>query len=152
MKNIAQHWQARTPLRVSVLGLLFLLGVFSLLAVLWSRWGLSFWVYIPLAMAVLFLVIKAWWRLAEDTLYFDSVSEFSLRMPTGVVPVRITHVWHSPIALTISVVSVSGLQKKQLVFWRVALASEAWRQLHIYILRYQLQYQFAELKVLNESR
>lgn len=151
MKNIAQHWQTRTPLRVSVLGLLFLLVVFSLIGVLWTRWNLSIWVYVPLVLLVLLLVIKVWWSLTTDILYFDSVNEFSLLTSNGVVPVRITHVWHSPVALTVNVINDSDLQKKQLVFWRLSLASEAWRQLHIYILRYQLQYQFAESRVLDES-
>lgn len=146
MKNNAQHWQARTPLRVQVLGLLFLLAIFSILSLLWSRWHLSLLIFTPLVLGFLFLIRKKWPHSTPTTLYFDSINEFSLLTSDGVVRVHITHIWHSPIALTVHVVSDGDLQKKQLVFWRVGLSSSAWRQLHIYVLRYQLQYQFADMK------
>lgn len=146
MKNNAQHWQARIPLRVRVLGLFFVLAMFLYLGVLWSRWQLSLLVYVLLVLGVLFLVKKAWWLSTSNTLCFDAVNEFSLLTSNGFVSVYITHVWQSPIALSVQLTTKDDLQKKQLVFWRVGLTSSAWRQLHIYLLRYQLQYQFADLK------
>ena len=151
MNNNAQHWQTRMPLRVYVLGLLFLLIVFLLLGVLWSRWELTLWVYVPVVLALLLLIIKAWWHIPNEVLYFDPADEFFLLASNDVkTPIRITHVWYSPLALSIHVISRNDQQRKQLVFWRMVLAPTAWRQLHIYLLRYQLQYQFADPKVLDE--
>ncbi len=151
MDNNAQYWQARTPLHVHVLGLLFALSLGVLLAVLWSHWGLNFWLYGVLVLGLLTYGVKALVpRFAHHShvaLCFDSVNQFSLLDALDEpMPVRILRAWHSPFAITLQLQLTDSHEKKQLIFWRSTLSVSGWRALAIYVLRYQLQYQFADLK------
>ena len=151
MDNNAQYWQARTPLHVHVLGLLFALSLSALLGVLWLHWGLAFGLYALLFFGIGVLTYRL--RLfesravAHDALCFDSINEFSvLDALDEPIPVHILRAWHSPFAITLQLQLTTSHEKKQLIFWRSTLSISSWRALHIYVLRYQLQYQSADLK------
>lgn len=145
MDNNAQHWHTRTPLRVRVLGLLFFTAVFVVLGVLWSNWGLFLGWYLGLSSVIGLLLILGLHQTTTDSLYFDDRLGFALLGSAGLVSVRIVHIWHSPLSLTVLCINAQN-KKQQLVFWRGAFSTHAWRRLHIYLLHYQLQYQFADFK------
>lgn len=145
MNNKAQHWQTRTPLRVRVLGLLFFTTVLVVLGVLWFHWELFLGWYLATAVMLWLLLLLDLCGSPIKKLYFDDQLGFALLDSTGLVGVHIVHMWQSPI--NVAVLCVDAQNKKQrLVFWRAALSSKAWRQLHIYLLHYQLQHQFTERK------
>lgn len=144
MLNNAQHWHSRTPLRVCMLGLLFFVLVIALLGLLWHNWGYSLWLFAPIAMGLLAALVYTLWHQPISTLSFDEQHGFGLASSLVTGPIRIYHVWYSPFAISLSL--DDGIKKQQLVFWRWALCPVAWRQLHIHLLRYQLQYQFADSK------
>lgn len=145
MKNNPQYWHSRIPLRVQVLGILFSICVLAMLALLWWHWQLAFLpFYLCLSFAALILCVK--WIMAVSSpsiLSYDEHQGFILLETAGQVPVRITHLWASPFSLTLR---FTHHQKRQLVFWRGTMSSQAWRQLQICVLHYQLQHQLTELK------
>lgn len=152
MNNKAQYWQARTPLRVRVLGLFFVTLVLLLSGRLWSHWGHSIWFYSGVAAFLLVLAINTLWRCPRHTniytLCFDTFSGFSLLNNSSdeLIPIHITRVWQSLFSITLQVHIAHNNEKQQLTFWRNTLSVSCWRELHIYLWRYQLQYQFADLK------
>lgn len=151
MSTHPQYWQARTPLRVRVLGVLFVLLVLVMLGLLWMRWGHSVWVYSAIASGFFVFVIYALGQPAViQTLVFDeSSSEFSLLSDTQtntLLAIHIVRVWQSAFAITLQIQVKHSNQIKHLTFWRGTLAAPSWRKLHIYLWRYQLQYQLADLK------
>lgn len=151
MNNNAQYWQTRVPLRVRVLGLLFLFLVLVVLGVLWEHWGQDVWVYSGLAFGVFAVGVYSICHLSSftqiQTLFLDAASEFSLINPAGEpVAIRIKHIWGNAFSITLYVQIISTKETQRLTFWHAALAASSWRKLHIHLSRYQLQYQFADSK------
>lgn len=105
MPNHPQHWHARTPWRMQVLGVL------------------SFSVH-------------------SSQFYLQSGEN------TATQRIYITRIWQSPFAITVQLQHQSTLTspRVQLTFWRHTLLASCWRKLQIYLGRYQLQYQFSDLK------
>jgi len=144
MLNQAQHWQTRTPIRVRVLGLLFFVLLIAMLGLLWRNWGYSLWVYSPIGVFLLLALTRALWSQPRLSLFFDENNGFCFVDDNITESVSIAQFWYSPFAISLTVI-VQG-KTRLLVFWRSALTPEAWRQLHLQLLRYQLQYQFADYK------
>lgn len=92
------------------------------------------------------------WKKTSNTqkhkLCFDELSSNFSLIDTANKPIRIhiLRVWQSPFAITMQIQIKQSYQIKQLTFWRGSLSASCWRKLHIYLWRYQLQYQLADLK------
>ena len=150
MNTHPQYWQARTSLRVRVLGMGFLILVLVMLGLLWLHWGQNIWLYSGVVSSVLVCTVYALGvkhTTALQRLAFDeSSSEFSLLSDSNtLVAIHILRVWQSAFAITIQVQIKHNSQIKQLTFWRGTLAASCWRKLQIHLWRYQLQYQFSDL-------
>lgn len=151
MNNNPQYWQARTPIRVEVLGLLLLLMVIVLLGMVWLHWGLIFWHYAALIACVCILIITSWLRQrhkSPQVLCFDAVQGFGVLNTTtkSFMPVRIIRLWQNELVTCVQVVTSNNQKKQQLIFWRGAQSVQDWRTLQLYLLRYQLLYQMADPK------
>lgn len=135
-----QHWNTRTPLRVQVLGLLFLVLLFSMLGLLSQQWQLSLILYLGIS---LFIVGALGYQSLTQTVYrlgCDQQSHFFLLKPHP-QPVQITQIWQSAWAVCLHVQELDSPESKyHLVVWRNAHSLTAWRHLHIHILRYQLKH------------
>lgn len=135
-----QHFITRTPLRVRVLGLLFLLLVLGVLGLLSQQWHVSFALYLGISL----IVVAAYlYQSLAQPIYFLSCnhqSQFYFTHPHP-QPVHITHVWQSAWAVCLRLHHNDQPQRTQVVvFWRSAQSVTAWRHLHIHVLRYQLQH------------
>lgn len=148
MLHDPQYWQARTPRRVRVLGLLFVAMVLAMLGLLWHHWGQNLWLYSAIAGVIFALAIYLLRGSAPQTLCFDALrGDFILLDNENTLTrIQIVRVWQSAFAITLQVHMTASYDIKQLTFWRGTLSASCWRRLHIYLWRYQLQYQLADLK------
>lgn len=149
MNNNSQCWQTRTPLRVRVLGLLFVFVVLVSLGLLWLHWEQNIWLYSGIACSVFALAVYgiSQSRPPQKLFFDESSSEFSLLNGTNKkTTIHIVRVWQSAFAITLQVQTTPHNEIKQLTFWRSTLSSSCWRKLHIHLWRYQLQYQLADSK------
>lgn len=138
-----QHWNTRTPLRVQVLGLLFLVLLLSMLGLLSHQWQLSLSLYLGFS---LFIVSALGYQSRTQTRYVlgcDSQSQFFLLNPHP-HPVQITQIWQSAWAVCLQAQVLDCPERNYyFVVWRNAHSLTAWRHLHIHLLRYQLQHNSA---------
>ncbi|GGE61119.1 hypothetical protein ACBP93_09005 [Paenalcaligenes hominis] len=135
-----QHFTTRTPLRVRVLGLLFLVLVLGVLGLLSQQWHVSLALYLGFS----FFVVVAYLYQSQTQLVYslscNQHSQFYFTHPYS-RPVHITHVWQSSWAVCLRLRQHDQPQRTQvMVFWRSAQSVTAWRYLHIHVLRYQLQH------------
>lgn len=135
-----QHWQTRTPLRVQVLGLLFLVLLLSMLGLLSQQWQLSLSLYLGVSLFVVGALTYQSLTQAIHALGCNQQSQFFL-LTARPQPVHITQIWQSAwaVCVQVQVLDSPGL-KYHCVIWRSAHSLTAWRHLHIHLLRYQLQH------------
>ena len=135
-----QHFTTRIPLRVRMLGLLFLVLVLGVLGLLSQQWHLSLAVYLGISFTA--IVAYLYQSLTQPIHYLSCThqSQFYFTYPHP-QPVHITHVWQSAWAVCLRLHHNAQPQRAQVVvFWRSAQSVTAWRYLHIHVLRYQLQH------------
>lgn len=139
----AQHWQTRTPMRVRVLGLIFIGLALICLAILLNQYD---------APRLSWLLLGSLFVLSAYSLLFQKQwcfvllpnQAFGVRHENTLHTISITRCWTNAWVNTVQF--ELNQQQSTAVFWRWALSSEEWRQLHIYLLRNQLQYQYASQK------
>ena len=129
------------PLRVRVLGMAFYaLVCFSLVCGL-QQWGYSWLLYGPLVVVV--FLMGAWHlrRQPAITLLYNGHEHYYVLFQGQLIPVHLVKGWFSPVALSVRVQPIDATQTVPvLVFWRSAYSSLVWRQLLIYVFRYQAQH------------
>lgn len=139
----AQHWQTRTPMRVRVLGLIFIGLAMASIAKLLCQYEAPSLSWILLGLLFLFSAHSVWFQ-QQWCFVLLANQTFGVRHANTFHAISITRFWAN--AWVITVQFTLGQQQSTAVFWRWALSSEEWRQLHIYLWRNQLQYQYASQK------
>lgn len=140
----AQHWHTRIPTRVCLLGLFFIGMALMCMGVLLYQYQAPSWSWLLLGLLFFLSAYRFFHQPTQWRIELQADTTFGLRLANTLYPLVVTQCWINPWAVAIQFESAP--QNSIAIFWRWGLSVEQWRQLHIYLLRYQLQYQYVSQK------